>query len=185
MEEEEPDEIDSNSDTEVDLDRDPTIDFLKDEVSGLDLFEDQLEELDDTTEIQLEEHGEDRETGSSNSSAVEKILEIARNLPENVTLGRRLREFVGTISEADCISLLKMLSKEGLVRECLDLIEWMRVQDPVLVNSRAFLVIFEALGRARMSEEIMVLVRNLPQEKRFRDVRVYNSAILGLAKCGR
>lgn len=152
---------------------------------GCSLFQDQLEELNDIRETRFEGNQQDQESGSIKSSNVEKILEIARNLPENVTLGEQLGGFGGTVSEADCLSLLKKLSQDGLVKECLYLFEWMRVQDPVLVTPRSFSVIFPALGLARMSEEIMVLVRSFPQEKQFRHACVYNSAISSLAICGR
>jgi hypothetical protein len=175
----------SDPDPGPDSDPDLMIDFLKDQISSLNLFQDPLEELNDITEIQLEENGEDQETGSTNTSMLEKILDIARNSPENVTFEEQLRKFVGIISEEDCVSLLEMLSKEGLLKECLYLVEWMRVQDPVLVTPRAFLVVFPALGHAHLSEEILDVIRNLPQEKRFRAAQIYNSAILGLAKCGR
>ncbi|XP_078170198.1 pentatricopeptide repeat (PPR) superfamily protein [Carex rostrata] len=164
---------------------DPLIDFLKDGVLGCSLFQDQLEELNDIRETRFEGNRQDQESGSIESSNVEKMLEIARNLPKNATLGEQLGGFGGTVSEADCLSLLKKLSQEGLVKECLYLFEWMRVQDPVLVTPRSFSVIFPALGLARMSEEIMVLVRSVPQEKQFRHACVYNSAILSLAICGR
>ncbi|KAF3337431.1 pentatricopeptide repeat-containing protein [Carex littledalei] len=178
-----PNQIDPKIEREPDPD--PLINFLNDRVSGCNLFQDQLEELNDTRETRFEGNRQDPESGSSKSSKIEKILEIARNLPNSVTLGEQLGGFVGTVSEADCVSLLKKLSQEGLFKECLYLFKWMRIQDPVLVTPILFSVLFPVLGLACMSEEIMVLVRNFTQEKKFRHVCVYNSAISGLAKCGR
>ncbi|XP_072955210.1 pentatricopeptide repeat-containing protein At5g50280, chloroplastic [Typha angustifolia] len=122
--------------------------------------------------------------GSENGVA-EEILGIARKLPENATLGDFLDRYVGKIGEGECIELLGRMGEEGLVWGCLYFFEWMGLQEPPLVTPRACSVLFPVLGRAGMGEKLMVLLGNLPRAKKFRDVRVYNAAISGLACCGR
>ncbi|PQQ21762.1 pentatricopeptide repeat-containing protein [Prunus yedoensis var. nudiflora] len=80
---------------------------------------------------------------------VEEILQKARTLPQNLTLG----EVLGVL-------------KEGL--------------ETSLVTPRACSVLFPMLGRAGMGDKLMILFRNLPAKKEFRDVHVYNAAISGL-----
>ncbi|KAL3538222.1 hypothetical protein ACH5RR_001588 [Cinchona calisaya] len=123
---------------------------------------------------------------STNSSAakvggvVGEILEKARTLPENSTLGEVLGGFKGKVSEKDCWEILGLMGEEGLIMGCLYFFEWMRLNEPSLVSPRACTILFPSLGRAGMGEEIMVLFRNMPNEKRYRDVHVYNAAISGL-----
>lgn len=78
-----------------------------------------------------------------------------------------------------------MLEQESLLTSALYFFEWMRLQEPSLVTPRTCSVIFPLLGRAKMGDELMVLFGNLPKEKQFRDVHVYNAAISGLMSCGR
>ncbi|RWR72125.1 pentatricopeptide repeat-containing protein, chloroplastic isoform X1 [Cinnamomum micranthum f. kanehirae] len=142
-----------------------------------------------------EKRGElDHSRASSHSSSEEEdevkgvvgeILRMARNLPENSTLGEFLDPYVGRMSEGECVELLGLMGAEGLIRSCLYLYEWMRLQDPALLTPRACSVLFPALGQAGMGKDLMVLFRNLPCEGQFRDVRVYNAAISGLSCCGR
>ncbi|XP_057972273.1 pentatricopeptide repeat-containing protein At5g50280, chloroplastic [Malania oleifera] len=112
-----------------------------------------------------------------------EILQIARNLPENSTLGEVLRSYEGRIGEGECANTLELMGREGLVMGCLQFFEWMRLQEPPLVTPRACSVLFPVLGRARMGEELMVLFRNLGEQ--FRNVHFYNAAISGLFCSGR
>lgn len=61
----------------------------------------------------------------------------------------------------------------------------MRSQEPSLVTPRACTLLFPLLGRAKMGDKLMVLFRNLPSNKEFRDACVYNAAISGLLSSGR
>ncbi|CAA6659625.1 unnamed protein product [Spirodela intermedia] len=109
---------------------------------------------------------------SEDEGVVDKILNIARNIPENSTLGELLGSFEGKDG------------KEGLTSECLYFFEWMGLQKAPLVTPRSCSVLFPVLGRAGKGRELMTLFKNLPRSKRFRDVHVYNAAISGLA-CSR
>ncbi|XP_020594963.1 pentatricopeptide repeat-containing protein At5g50280, chloroplastic-like, partial [Phalaenopsis equestris] len=113
------------------------------------------------------------------------ILRIARNLPENSTLGDFMGSFVGKIGEGECVELLARMGEEGLAWSCLYLFEWMGLQEPSLVTTRACAVLFPVLGRAGMGEKLMIIFENLPRTKQFRDVRIYNAAISGLSFCSR
>ncbi|KAE8736294.1 Detected protein of confused Function [Hibiscus syriacus] len=72
------------------------------------------------------------------------------------------------------------MGNEGLVLGCLYFFEWMHLQEPSLVTPRACSIIFPVLGRSGLGDKLMVLFRNLPQSKGFRDIHVYNAAISGL-----
>ncbi|RAL49006.1 hypothetical protein DM860_001326 [Cuscuta australis] len=111
---------------------------------------------------------------------VGEILERAKTLPENVTLGEVLGEFEGRIRERECVEVLGLLEKEGLIKCCLYFFEWMRTNEPSLLSPRACTVLFPILGRAGMGRELMLKFRSLPSHKHFRNVRVYNSAMSGL-----
>lgn len=151
--------------------------------------------LETNTDIKAEkDEGESYPSRVSHSSSKEEeevkgvvgeILQLAKNLPENSTLGELLDPFVGRIEEGECVELLGLMGAEGLVRSCLYFLEWMRLQEPSLLTARACSVLFPALGRAGMGKELMVLFMNLPRERQFRDVHIYNSAISGLSCCGR
>ncbi|KAG9446668.1 hypothetical protein H6P81_012796 [Aristolochia fimbriata] len=123
--------------------------------------------------------------GSKKEGVVDEILQIARNLLENVTLGDSLGSFKGRITQQDCHDLLSLMGEEGLVLNCLYLFEWMGLQEPSLVTPRAYSILFPLLGRAKMGEQIMILFRNLPAANHFKDLRIYNAAISGLSSCGR
>lgn len=120
-----------------------------------------------------------------NDGVVGEILGVARNLPVNTTLGDFLGAYAGRVWEGDCIELLGRMGEEGLAWGCLYLFEWMGLQEPSLVTPRACSILFPVLGKAGMGDKLLVLFQNLPKAKRFRDVCVYNSAISGLASCGR
>ncbi|XWS51341.1 hypothetical protein CRYUN_Cryun12cG0168900 [Craigia yunnanensis] len=120
------------------------------------------------------------EDSTEPSGIVGEILQIAKNLPENSTLGELLGSYQGKLSEKECLEVLVLMGKEGLLLGCLYFFEWMGLQEPCLVTPRACSVLFPALGRAGMGDKLMVLFRNLPQSKAFRDVHVYNAAISGL-----
>ncbi|CAI9787332.1 unnamed protein product [Fraxinus pennsylvanica] len=129
------------------------------------------------------------QTASEGEGIVGEILEIARGLPENVTLGEALEgyDFGGRIGEVECVEVLRIMGEEGMVMNCLYFFEWMGLNEPSLVSPRTCSVLFPILGRARKGNELLVVFRNLPfdQKKQFRDVRVYNAAISGLLSCGR
>ena len=114
-----------------------------------------------------------------------EILHFARNLPENSTLGEVLGPYVGRVGEKECVEVLDLMCKEGLLMGCLYFFEWMRLQEPSLVTARACSLLFPMLGRAGMGDEVMILLRNLPKTRQFRDVRVYNASISSLSSCGR
>ncbi|PHT53758.1 Pentatricopeptide repeat-containing protein, chloroplastic [Capsicum baccatum] len=116
---------------------------------------------------------------------VSGIVEKAKNLPENVTLGEVLGEFEGRVGQKDCEEVLGLLGNEGLVVDCLYFFEWMGLNEPSLVTPRAYTMLFPILGRAGMSKELLVLFKNLPNRKGFKDVHVYNAAISGLLCCRR
>ncbi|XP_010555519.1 PREDICTED: pentatricopeptide repeat-containing protein At5g50280, chloroplastic [Tarenaya hassleriana] len=142
-----------------------------------------------------EEPETESEPGDSLSEANERtpgeqpvageILAIARDLSKNQTLGEMLSGFEGRVSQRDCIEALLLMGQCGFVKSCLYFYEWMRLQNPSLVTARACSVLFPLLGREGMADEILILLRNLPDKKEFMDVRVYNSAISGLAACER
>ncbi|XP_060204505.1 pentatricopeptide repeat-containing protein At5g50280, chloroplastic [Lycium barbarum] len=109
-----------------------------------------------------------------------EIVAKAKSLQENVTLGEVLGEFEGRVGLKDCEEVLGLLGNEGLVIDCLYFFEWMGLNEPSLVTPRAYTILFPILGRAGMSKELLVLFKNLPNRKVFRDVHVYNAAISGL-----
>lgn len=111
---------------------------------------------------------------------VRQILEHSRNLPENSTLSEVLVGFEGKVSEKQCVEVLELMGNEGLTRGSLYFYEWMRLNEPPLVSPRACSVLFPYLGEAGKGNEILVLFRNLPNEKRYKDVYVYNAAMSGL-----
>jgi len=116
---------------------------------------------------------------------VGEIVQIARNLPQNLTLEEGLVEYEGRVSEKDCWEVLKSLGEEHLLVSCLYFFQWMRSQEPSLVTPRACTVLFPLLGKARMADKLIVLFSNLPSTKEFRDAHVYNAAISGLLSSGR
>lgn len=116
---------------------------------------------------------------------VSQIVEKAKSLPENVTLGEVLGEFEGRVGREDCEEVLRLLGNEGLVIDCLYFFEWMGLNEPSLITPRAYTTLFPILGRAGMSKELLVLFKNMPNRKMFRDVYVYNAAISGLLYCRR
>ncbi|CAH2070807.1 unnamed protein product [Thlaspi arvense] len=109
------------------------------------------------------------------------ILEIAKTLKENQTLGEMLSGFEGKVSETECVEVLVMMGESGYVKSCLYFHEWMSLQNPSLVSPRACSVLFTLLGREAMGDKILLLLRNLPDKDEFSDVRLYNAAISGLS----
>jgi hypothetical protein len=143
----------------------------------------------ETENIVIEEK---EQMGSANSSSsilpegvVAEIVRIARDLPENTTLGEVLGGYEKRVGEKECVEVLGLMSEEGLVMSCLYFFEWMSLQEPSLLTPRACSVLFPVLGRARMGDKLLVLFRNLPSKKEFRDVHVYNATISGLLCSGR
>lgn len=117
---------------------------------------------------------------------VGEIVQLARNLPQNLTLEEALAEYEGRrVSEKECWEVLKLLGDEQLLVCCLYFFQWMRSQEPSLVTPRACTVLFPLLGKARMGDKLMLLFTNLPSGREFRDVHVYNAAISGLLSSGR
>ncbi|KAL3615723.1 hypothetical protein CASFOL_041384 [Castilleja foliolosa] len=97
---------------------------------------------------------------------VEKILGIARALPENVTMGEALErcELGGRLGETECVEVLRVLGEEGNVMGCLYFFEWMGLREPCLVSPKACSVLFPALGRGGKGDELLVMFKNLPFE---------------------
>lgn len=110
-----------------------------------------------------------------------EILETAKNLTENQTLGEMLAGFEKRVSEKECVEALVMMGESGFIKSCLYLYEWMSLQNPSLVSPRASSVLFTLLGREGMADMILLLLRNLPDKDEFRDVRLYNAAISALS----
>ncbi|KAK4479391.1 hypothetical protein RD792_014904 [Penstemon davidsonii] len=129
------------------------------------------------------------QTPSKVDGLVGEILQIARGLPENVTIGEALEScnLGGKLGEEDCVEVLSVLGEEDNVMGCLYFFEWMGLKEPCLVSPRACSVLFPVLGRAGKGAELLLVLKNLPfeQNKLFKDVHVYNSAMSGLLSCGR
>ncbi|XP_076901983.1 pentatricopeptide repeat-containing protein At5g50280, chloroplastic-like [Bidens hawaiensis] len=123
---------------------------------------------------------------SNRNNNVNEIIEIARSLPNNVTLGEALGGYEGKLSERDCVEVLGLMGQEdGLVMSCLYFFEWMGLQEVSLVTPWAYSALFPVLGRAGMGDKVMILFGNLPDSVEFKQVHVYNSAISALACCRR
>jgi len=116
---------------------------------------------------------------------VGEIVQLARNLPQNLTLEEVLGEYEGRVNEKDCWEVLEILGEERLLLCCVCFFQWMRLQEPTLVTPRACIVLFPLLGKGGMGDEVMDLFRNLPSSVEFRDVHVYNATISGLLYCSR
>ncbi|KAK1290429.1 Pentatricopeptide repeat-containing protein [Acorus calamus] len=125
------------------------------------------------------------EKQSGEDGIVSEIVGIARDLPENVTIGEFLGPYEGRIGEGECVEVLERLGEEGFVWECLYFFEWMRSREQPMVSPKAVSALFPVLGRAGMGVELMVLFKNLPRGLRFSDVRVYNATISSLSSCRR
>ncbi|KAG8388514.1 hypothetical protein BUALT_Bualt02G0133500 [Buddleja alternifolia] len=120
--------------------------------------------------------------------SIEEILQLLTGEEDKAQiLGSEGDDFGGRLGEEECVEVLRVLGEEGNVMGCLYFFEWMGLREPCLVSPKACSVLFPALGRAGKGNELVVVFRNLPfeQNKMFRDVRVYNSAISGLLFCGR
>lgn len=139
----------------------------------------------DSESLFVEEQEEIKDQKELPDGIVGEIVQIARNLPENLTLGEVLSGYEGRVGDTECLELLGFLGEEGRLLDCLYFFEWMRLQEPSLVTPRACTVLFPLLGRAGMGDKLLVLLRNLPSSKEFRDVHVYNAAISGLLCSGR
>ncbi|XP_023750370.1 pentatricopeptide repeat-containing protein At5g50280, chloroplastic [Lactuca sativa] len=138
------------------------------------------------SETEYEESGAFVNEVSNGSNYVNELLKIARNLPENVTLGEVLAPFEGKLSERDCVQVLGLMGQEeGLTMCSLYFLEWMNLQEPSLVTPWAYTALFPVLGRAKMGDKILILFNNLPNSIEFKQVHVYNSAISALSVCGR
>ncbi|KAK1433879.1 hypothetical protein QVD17_10797 [Tagetes erecta] len=128
----------------------------------------------------------DMNEGGNRSDNVKEIIQLAKNLQENVSLGEVLGKYEGRLSGRDCVEVLGLMGEEdGLVMCCLWFFEWMSLQEPSLVTPWAYSALFPVLGRAGMGDKLMILFDNLPDEVEFKQVCVYNSAISALSCCGR
>lgn len=145
-----------------------------------DFHEEEEEEIPLLVEDNKEMGSQKKEPSSLSEGVVGEILHLARNLPQNLTLEGALGEYENRVHTKECLEVLEILGKEHLVVCCLYFFLWMRSQEPSLVTPRVFTVLFPLLGRAKMGDKLMVLFRNLPPNKEFRNVRVYNAAISGL-----
>ncbi|KAM7253426.1 hypothetical protein ACFE04_026044 [Oxalis oulophora] len=151
-----------------------------------------LSDPDPDPKIHAFEHSQSQPSSISSPTPqgmVGEILQLAKNLPKNATLGELLIEYEGKVGPEECVEVLGCLAQDGLLMGCLYFFEWMRMQDDGesrLVTPQAYTVLFPVLGRAKMGDQLMVLFENLPQkEAEFRDVHVYNSALSGLMCCAR
>jgi len=135
---------------------------------------------------EFEQSGGDMNEGGSRSDNVKEIIELAKNLQDNVILGEVLGKYEGRLSGRECVEVLGLMGEEdGLVMCCLWFFEWMSLQEPSLVTPWAYSALFPVLGRAGMGDKLMILFDNLPDEMEFKQVHVYNSAISALSCCGR
>lgn len=116
---------------------------------------------------------------------VGEIVQLASNLPQNMTLEEALGEYEGRVNEKDCWEVLEILGEERLLLCCVCFFQWMRLHEPSLVTPRACIVLLPLLGKGGMGDEVMGLFRNLPSSMEFRDVHVYNATISGLLYGGR
>ncbi|XP_047310601.1 pentatricopeptide repeat-containing protein At5g50280, chloroplastic [Impatiens glandulifera] len=123
-------------------------------------------------------------SGSGRLGVVAEIMRLARNVPDNSTLGEELGSYERKIGERECVEVLRLMVGEGLIVDCLYFFEWMRLQKPSLVTPRSCSVLFPALGRAGMGQKLLVLFRNLPDSKQFLDVHIFNATLSGLLCCG-
>ncbi|XP_020216994.1 pentatricopeptide repeat-containing protein At5g50280, chloroplastic [Cajanus cajan] len=116
---------------------------------------------------------------------VGEIVQLARNLPQNLTLEEAFAEYEGRVSEEECWEVLEILGEDNLLLCCLCFFQWMRLQEPSPVTPRACTVLFPLLGKGGMGDDLLGLFRNLPSSVEFRDVHVYNATISGLQSSGR
>jgi len=116
---------------------------------------------------------------------VGEIVQLARNLPQNLTLEEALGEYEGRVNEKDCWEVLEILGEERLLLCCVSFFRWMSLQESSLVTPRACIVLFPLLGKGGMGDEVMGLFGSLPSSMEFRDVHVYNATISGLLYGGR
>ncbi|KAL9235588.1 hypothetical protein vseg_010334 [Gypsophila vaccaria] len=142
---------------------------------GLNMNQD---EIDEKVEMGVDE-------SSKVVGIVEEILGVARNLDENSTLGEHLGRYEGRVGQKECVEVLGSMIREDMMVCCLYFYEWMGLQEPSLVTSRACTLLFPALGKAGLGNKLMILWRNLPNTWEFKDVHVYNAAMSGLLSSGR
>ncbi|CAJ1931913.1 unnamed protein product [Sphenostylis stenocarpa] len=116
---------------------------------------------------------------------VGEIIQLARNLPQNLTLEKALVRYEGRVNDKECWEVLEILGEEHLLVCCVCFFQWMRLQEPSLVTPKACAVLFPLLGKGGMGDELMDFFRNLSSSKEFRDVYVYNATISGLLYGGR
>lgn len=113
------------------------------------------------------------------------IINIAKILPGNIMVADFLYPYIGRISHRDCNLLLQLLGEEGLYLQALHLLQWMRLKNPSLVTPTTYSIIFLLLGKAGMVEKLWALYRNMPQEREFHSVHVYNAMISGFSRSAR
>lgn len=115
-------------------------------------------------------------------------MRIARELPDNMTMGEALEGFQGgkKLTHWECLEVLKQMEKHAMVGCALYFFEWMMMQVPSPISGKACSVFFGMLGRAGLGKDILLFLRNLPFNEKpdLRDVRLYNSALSGLMISG-
>ncbi|KAL6624684.1 hypothetical protein ACP70R_032005 [Stipagrostis hirtigluma subsp. patula] len=126
---------------------------------------------------------------STTTAAMEEILAFVRSPAAD---GQAFPEFLadyrrGTLSEGECVELMRRMGEEGLPLECVHLFRWMRKPEtlPVPLSPQAWLMAIVVLGRCQMADEVLEIVASLPLERGFREAVLYNAAISGVAYCGR
>jgi hypothetical protein len=103
-----------------------------------------------------EEMGSQKKEPSFPEGVVGEIVQIARNLSQNLTLEEALGEYDKRVNEKECLEVMEILGNENLVVCCLYFFQWMRSHEPSLVTPRAFTVLFPLLGKARMGDKLLV-----------------------------
>ncbi|KAL3698017.1 hypothetical protein R1sor_012093 [Riccia sorocarpa] len=123
--------------------------------------------------------------GCRTGGLTEEIIKIARELPQNHRLEEFLEPFHGRVSRKDGNLVLRALGAEQLTWPLLSFFQWMRLQDPCLLDPRSFCVVFTYLGRVGMVDQALTLYRNMPTSSQFHSVQVYNALLAALARCDR
>ncbi|XP_047071794.1 pentatricopeptide repeat-containing protein At5g50280, chloroplastic-like [Lolium rigidum] len=132
------------------------------------------------------------EASTTTTAAVEEILAFARS--PVAADGSGFAEFLAgysrrALGEDECVEVMRRMGDEGLALGCLlHFFRWMTrmlEEQPMSSSPQAWLVALVLLGRARMADDVLEILANLPLERGFREVVLYNAAMSGVAYCGR
>lgn len=122
---------------------------------------------------------------SSLSTNMNEILRIASNLPDNRMLEEFMDPFTNKVSNMEGNLILEALGEENSIYQVLSFFQWMRLQEPCLLDPRSFSILFVLLGRAGMADKAVDYYQIMPPETAFHCVQVYNSLITSLTDCDR